>query len=163
MVGTRGSRQALMGSAASVQMPACCQVHIGRALYSTESECHMQCFIPAGGRSNPPENLVAHLRRWHAKGARYVVEWNGGPVDRIDRVARWIAKKVGLGHVTPHVFRHTAATWQMQAGTDLFEASKYLGMTVRTLEGTYGHHRPQHFTSARDAYRGPGRSVEART
>jgi hypothetical protein len=41
----------------------------------------------------------------------------------------------------------------MQAGTDIYEASKYLGMTVRTLEQTYGHHRPQHLTSARDAYR----------
>jgi hypothetical protein len=41
----------------------------------------------------------------------------------------------------------------MQAGTDLWEASKFLGMTVRTLEETYGHHRPQHLSQARDAYR----------
>jgi hypothetical protein len=41
----------------------------------------------------------------------------------------------------------------MQAGTDIYEASKYLGMTVCTLEQTYGHHRPQHLTSARDADR----------
>jgi hypothetical protein len=27
----------------------------------------------------------------------------------------------------------------MQTGTDIYEASKYLGMTVRTLEETYGH------------------------
>jgi hypothetical protein len=45
-----------------------------------------------------------------------------------------------------------AATWQMQAGTDLFEAARYLGMTTRTLETVYGHHRPQHLSGTRDAY-----------
>jgi integrase len=85
------------------------------------------------------------------------MEW--WSVDRIDRIVSRIAKKIGLGHVTPHVLRHTAATWQMQAGTDMFEASKYLGMTVRTLKQTYGHHRPQHLTGARDAYRRLGRSL----
>ncbi len=64
-----------------------------------------------------------------------------------------VAKDIGLpGTVTPHTLRHTAATWQMQAGTDLFEASKFLGMTVRTLEKVYGHHRPDQLTMARDAY-----------
>jgi integrase len=104
-----------------------------------------------------PAGLLAHLRRWHARGARYVVEWNGHPIWRLDKTVSLIAEDIKLGHITPHVFRHTAATWQMQAGTDLFEASKYLGMTVRTLEETYGHHRPQHLTGARDAYRRLGR------
>jgi len=38
----------------------------------------------------------------------------------------------------------------MQTGTDIYEASKYLGTTVRTLEETYGHLRPQNLTNARD-------------
>jgi integrase len=100
-----------------------------------------------------PAGLLAHLRRWHAAGSRYVVQWGDHSVGRVDKTVAIIAADAGLGHVTPHVLRHTAATWQMQAGTDLWEASKYLGMTVRTLEQTYGHHRPQHLTQARDAYR----------
>jgi integrase len=33
----------------------------------------------------------------------------------------------------PHVVRHTAATWLMQAGIGAFEAACYLGMSVETL------------------------------
>jgi integrase len=72
-----------------------------------------------------------------------------GLSEGLDKTVSLIAQEVGLGHITPHVLRHTAATWHMQAGTDLFEASKYLGMTVKTLEQTYGHHRPGHYQCPR--------------
>jgi integrase len=55
--------------------------------------------------------------------------------------------------VTPHTLRHTAATWLMQAGTDLWVAAGYLGMTVETLERVYGHHHPGHLESVRGAFR----------
>jgi integrase len=101
-----------------------------------------------------PDQLVAHLRRWKARGQHYVVEWNGEPVERIDRIFRRTAKGAGLGaDVTPHTLRHTAATWLMQNGADLWDAAGYLGMTVQTLERVYGHHHPDHQSSARDAFR----------
>jgi integrase len=100
-----------------------------------------------------PGRLLIHLRAWHRSGQRYVVEWGGHPVTRLDKSLKMIAIDAGLGdQVTPHVLRHTAATWQMQAGTDVLEAGRFLGMTVRTLEGTYAHHRPEHLVGARDAY-----------
>jgi integrase len=81
-----------------------------------------------------------------------VVEWNGRPPSRVQK-PKLVAIAAGLGdQVTPHTLRHTAATWQMQAGTDMFEAAKYLGMTTATLEQTYVHHRPDHLTAARDAH-----------
>jgi integrase len=40
------------------------------------------------------------------------------------------------------LWRHTAATWLMQAGVDAFEAAGYLGMSVETLLEVYGHHHP---------------------
>jgi hypothetical protein len=40
----------------------------------------------------------------------------------------------------------------MRAGTDLWEAAGYLGMTVQTLEAVYGHHRPQHLSGAKNAF-----------
>jgi len=81
-----------------------------------------------------------------------VVEWGGHAVTRVDKTVRLVAEEAGLDYTTPHVFRHTAATWQMQAGTDLLEAARYLGMTVKTLEKNYAHHRPEHLSAARDAY-----------
>lgn len=43
-------------------------------------------------------------------------------------------RSVGGGKDGPHIVRHTAATWTMQAGTDLYEASGFLGMSTETLE-----------------------------
>ena len=37
------------------------------------------------------------------------------------------------GKVTPHIMRHTRATWLMQAGIDPWEAAGHLGMNVQTL------------------------------
>ena len=44
--------------------------------------------------------------------------------------------------VTPHVLRHSRATWLLQRGVDPWQAAGHLGMTVGTLTRTYGHHSP---------------------
>lgn len=109
-----------------------------------------------------PDRLLAHLRRWSrtdldikTKGRcksvnigrkisqDFVVEWNGRPVKSIKKSFRKARIIAGLGpDVTPHIFRHTAATWLMQAGTDLWQAAGFLGVTVDVLVDIYGHHHP---------------------
>jgi integrase len=79
---------------------------------------------PAGARETKkrrppvplPQKLLAHLRRWKRSGQRYAVEWSGKPVKDVDKAFRALACSVGLPWVTPHVLRHTAATWLMQLG-----------------------------------------------
>jgi integrase len=93
-----------------------------------------------------PEFLLTHMRAWERKGLRYPVPLTSGGMGRS---VKRLAAKIGLAHVTPHVMRHTAATWMMQEGVDLWQASGYLGMTIQTLETVYGHHRPQHLTDAK--------------
>ena len=100
----------------------------------------------------PPE-LHAHLRRWKRRGQRFAVEWCGEPVTSIKKAFRAVVKAAGLGtDVTPHVLRHTAATWLMQAGTDPWEAAGFLGMSVETLMARYGHHHPDYLSGARGAF-----------
>jgi integrase len=99
-----------------------------------------------------PRRLLAHLRRWKARGQRFVVEWNGDPVHDCDKAFRANAQGSKLPDVTPHTLRHTAATWQMQAGTDLWEAAGFLGMSPEMLDRVYGHHHPRHLSGARDAF-----------
>jgi integrase len=53
--------------------------------------------------------------------------------------------------VVPHTLRHTAATWLMQNGCDLWEAAGFLGMKPETLQRVYGHHHPHHLERARRA------------
>jgi len=93
-----------------------------------------------------PDRLLAHLRRWQRLGIakQAVVEWNGKPVRSVRKAfgaAVRVAGLDGLG-ITPHVLRHTAATWAMQGGGHLWQIAGFLGMTVEVLERVYGHHHP---------------------
>ena len=70
----------------------------------------------------------------------------------------------GLGpEVTPHVLRHTAATWLMQAGVDMWEAAGFLGMTVEMLSQRYGHHHPAHFERAKNSFSAAARHTRRHT
>ena len=101
------------------------------------------------------------MRRWRANGARHLVEFDSAPVELIkkafaataadaDKRALDVAAKLGtmppptLKDVTPHVLRHTAASWAMQSGAEPWAVSGYLGMTLKTVQATYGHHHPDH-------------------
>jgi integrase len=88
-----------------------------------------------------PAPLLAHLRRWRRNGQRYVVEWNGEPVDRITKSHNAVVKYAGLGKkITPHIWRHTVATWLMQRGADPWRSAQYLAMSLETLLRVYGLH-----------------------
>jgi site-specific recombinase XerD len=48
-----------------------------------------------------------------------------------------VRQDAGLGEdIVRHSLRHSAATWLMQAGVDMWEAAGWLGMTVEQLEAT---------------------------
>jgi integrase len=94
--------------------------------------------------------ILAHLRRWRrldGSGAVYVCECDGKTFARMGYTWSKVLHLAGLddrdGKVTPHIMRHTRATWLMQAGIDLWEAAGHLGMNVQTLARNYGHHHPQ--------------------
>jgi integrase len=92
-----------------------------------------------------PARLLSHLRRWKRLGiaSRAVVEWNGKPVGSVRKGFAAAIKASGLdSRITPHVLRHTAATWAMQNGGDPWAVAGFLGMTVETLVRVYGHHHP---------------------
>jgi integrase len=115
--------------------------------------------LPEGSRATKkrqppvplPPRLLAHLRRWVDKkiAKQYFVEWNDKPVQSVTTGFRSAVRRANLtGKVTPHTLRHTAATWLMQAGVPMWQASRYLGMTQDTLESVYGHHHPDHLREA---------------
>jgi integrase len=113
-----------------------------------------------------PARLLAHLRRWRRLGiARTaVVEWHGKPVRSVRKA---FAATVAAAHIekriTPHILRHTAATWLMQAGIDVWQAAGFLGMTVEMIERVYGHHHPDYQVDAARALSGPGQKRDRNT
>jgi integrase len=109
-----------------------------------------------------PGRLLAHMRRWVRLGiARdFMVEYEGRPIKRVSKAFTASVRDAELsdvnGRVTPHILRHTAATWLMQRGVDPWVAAGYLGMTVETLLENYGHHHPDHLSQAREAFENVG-------
>jgi integrase len=104
-----------------------------------------------------PSRLLAHLRRWKRLrlSRKAVIEWNGAPVLSVRKGFEAAIKAAGLSaDVTPHVLRHTCATWLMQKGVELWDVAGFLGMTVQQLEQTYGHHHPDFQREAADALGG---------
>jgi integrase len=91
--------------------------------------------------------ILAHLRRWKRLDdprSPLVVHYNGRQITRTFSTTwpRAVAK-AGLGKdVTPHVLRHSRASWILQRGVDPWQAAGHLGMSVGTLTRTYGHHSP---------------------
>lgn len=81
----------------------------------------------------------------------YVVHENGQRLKDIKRGFLTACLKAGLVGVTPHTLRHTCATWLMQRGVSIWDASGYLGMSRETLERVYGHHHPDFLRGAAEA------------
>jgi len=111
-----------------------------------------------------PPRLLAHMRRWKAADETLMAErakreltttsaiihHGGRPLaGRIRRGYAGCVADAGLDPaITPHWQRHSAATWLMENGADVWEASGYLGMNPKTLIDDYGHHRPDHQAAA---------------
>jgi integrase len=112
-------------------------------------------------KRRPPARLgrriLAHLRRWKriddaarekagpsaAPLLTHVITFEGRPVFKIRRGWDSATRLAGLGdEVTPHILRHTRATWLMRAKTDPWESAGHLGMSLDTSMKVYGHHHP---------------------
>jgi integrase len=97
-----------------------------------------------------PDRLIAHMTRWRDKGKsrEYVVEYHENlrkPVGEVNKGFASAVRDAGLpDDVTPHVLRHTCATWLMQRGASPWDAAHYLGMTEKMLQEVYGHWHPDY-------------------
>jgi len=101
-----------------------------------------------------PRKLLGHLRRARKRGTDlgFVIHENGKRLKDVKRGFASACRKAGLEDVTPHVLRHTCATWLMQLGVPLWEAAGYLKMTPETLQRVYGHHHPDFLKGAAEAF-----------
>ena len=105
-----------------------------------------------------PRRLAAHMARWEKldrkRGLATVLHHGGRQIGSVRTGFAGCVSDAGLAaEVTPHWLRHTAATWLMEKGVDVWAAAGYLGMSAQTLEKHYGHHRADHQGDARKAMR----------
>lgn len=53
-----------------------------------------------------------------------------------------VVKEAGLGKdVTPHVLRHTCASWLLWKGRTIWDVAGIIGADATTVQKVYGHHR----------------------
>lgn len=97
----------------------------------------------------PSPRLISHLRRWHCidhkKSIAHVIHYQRQPVKKERKAFAAVVKAAGLGKdVTPHVLRHTAASWLLWEGKTIWDVAGVIGADASTVERVYGHHRLQH-------------------
>lgn len=82
----------------------------------------------------------------------YVIEWAGQKVASVKKGFQSAVRRAKLKGVTPHVLRHTAATWMAMRGIRMFEISKFMGHSdTRVTERRYAHLSPDYLREAAKA------------
>ena len=85
----------------------------------------------------------------------YVIERGSKPVASVKTGTRAAARRAKLPGVTPHVLRHTGATWMALAGVPLDQISRLLGHSdPRLTYRVYSKHSPDYLKNAIDALTG---------
>ena len=85
-----------------------------------------------------PKHLTAHLRRWRDQGATWAVEYSGGAVNDIKRAFAKACLDAGLSGVRPHTLKHTAITWAIPAGFDIWDRQGSFRRQKRQSETSTG-------------------------
>lgn len=98
-----------------------------------------------------PDRLMTFLRFAHESRTADdgpVVHRRGKPITRIIRGFKAAAKRASLDGVTPHVLRHTRATWMAQDGVSMWQIAGFLGQDEQTTSKIYSHHSPDFLEDA---------------
>ncbi len=100
-----------------------------------------------------PLRLLGHFRRWRKNGQKFMIEFNGDPVGRIDKAFAANVVAAGLSDdVMPHTTRHTGITWLAIEGVDPYEICAYAGITLETFQKHYAHHHPDFMINVRKGF-----------
>lgn len=103
-----------------------------------------------------PINPTLHAALTQAKEASlspWVIEWAGRPIKDINRAFNLAVRRAGLDRkVTPHVLRHTAASWMAEDRVPFEEIAQFLGHSNPALTyRIYARYSPDHLQLAAKA------------
>lgn len=104
-------------------------------------------FVPIGAELRPI------LERAHRERvSNYLLDKPTAPRRGWETAAKvaGLVDATGRLTVSPHVCRHTWASWAAQDGVPLYVIAGVLHDTVATVQRTYAHHQPEHLRSAVD-------------
>ncbi|WP_290957462.1 site-specific integrase [Hyphomonas sp.] len=98
------------------------------------------------------EGLLPHLKEaYDNRCCQYVIEYGGHHITDVRTGIRAACKRAGIEVITPHVMRHSAATWMAESGVPIEDACTFLAMTPTTFRKVYAKHNPNHLSEAAGA------------
>ncbi len=96
--------------------------------------------------------MLAHAHR-HREGT-HVITWGGERIERVAKACIAAAERAGIDGFSPHVLRHTFASWAVQKGIPIYTVGKALGQSVASTTERYAKLAPD---DVRDAMERAGR------
>jgi integrase len=78
----------------------------------------------------------------------HVVEQHGRPIKSVRNGFFEACVRAGLNDVTPHILRHSGATWLSMQGVSMREIAKMMGDDEKTVERIYAKHSPEYLRPA---------------
>jgi integrase len=83
--------------------------------------------------------------------SEYLIEYHGRPLKTVKKGFTAACKRAGIVGVTPHILRHSGATWMALDGVPLSEIAAVLGDREATVERVYRKFTPEYQVRATDA------------
>jgi len=93
------------------------------------------------------EIRIALEEAYKLKTCDYVIERASKMVGDVKKGFGNAARRAGL-ECTPHILRHTCATWQVMRGVPVAEIARFLGDSEKMVEKVYGKHSPEYLRRA---------------
>lgn len=81
----------------------------------------------------------------------YIIEYGGQPIKTVKKGFQSACKRAGLKGVTPHILRHSGATWMSMDGVPMREIAQMLGDSEATVERVYAKYHPDYLKRAASA------------
>lgn len=107
---------------------------------------------PHKGRAVTPMTRQARAMLRDAQAgalSEHVIEYGGKAIGSVKKGLAAAAARAGIGKVTPHMLRHTAAVHMAEAGIPMEEIASYLGHShVGVTRGVYARFSPDHLAGA---------------
>lgn len=90
--------------------------------------------------------MLLHAHK-HATG-KHVISWAGERIDRVAKACIGHAEKAGIADFSPHVLRHTFASWAVQQRVPIYTVGRALGQSVASTTERYAKFAPDDILAA---------------
>jgi len=86
---------------------------------------------------------------YQSRTCAYVIEYGSNKIKSVRKGFKTTALRAGLPNVTPHVLRHTSASWMAEGGVSMDEISQYLGHSnSKVTQSVYARYSPDYLRKA---------------